>query len=115
MDPSGATPGRANSVNRESAGTFQVSISPNPIYLSAGQSAEIEYRMQIGERLALKIFDRSGQLVKTIADEMPAATGVVTWNGTDDGGGRVQPGPYVLLARSDPAGAVQKKTVVVGP
>ena len=65
--------------------------------------------------MTLKIFDRSGQLVKTIADEAPSATGMMTWDGTDDDGAAVRPGAYVLLARSDPSGDVVKKVIVVGP
>lgn len=115
VDPSGATPGRANSVNRELAGALHVSVSPNPMYLSRAGVAKIEYRLEIGAQLTLKIFDRSGQLVKTIADETSAATGSVTWDGTDDGGVAVHPGAYVLLARSDPGGDVVKTVIVVGP
>jgi hypothetical protein len=115
IDPLGATPGRANSVNRESAGKFQVSVSPNPFYLSRADVALIEYRLEVGERLTLQIFNRSGQLVKTIADETPSGTGSMTWDGTDDDGMPLRPGPYVLLGRSDPRGDVVKKVIVVGP
>jgi hypothetical protein len=115
IDPSGATPGRENSVKGALAGPFRVSVTPNPIYLSAGQPAQIDYRVQIGEQLTLKIFDRAGHLVRTIADNAPAATGSVTWDGTDDNGGQVRPGPYILLARSEPQGASSKLVIVVGP
>ena len=115
VDPSGATPGRDNSVNRDLAGTLQVSVSPNPIYLSRTDVAQIEYRLEIGEQLTLEIYDRAGQLVKTVAHEIPAATGMMTWDGTDDDGGQVRPGPYILLARSDPKGTVRKEVIVVGP
>jgi hypothetical protein len=115
VDPSGATPGRENSVSRALAGPFNVTVSPNPIYLSSGQPAQIDYRMQIGEQLTLKIFDRAGHLVRTIADKTPSATGSVTWDGTGVTGGQVRPGPYILLARSDPQGASTKLVIVVGP
>lgn len=115
VDPSGATPGRANSVSRELAGPFQVTVSPNPIYLSSGQPAQIDYRMEIGQQLTLKIFDRAGHLIRTIADKTPSATGTASWDGTDDRGGQVRPGPYILLARSDPQGAARKIAIAVGP
>jgi hypothetical protein len=115
VDPSGATPGRENSVKGALAGPFRVDVTPNPMYLSAGQPAQIDYRVQIGEQLTLKIFDRAGRLVRTIADNAPAATGSVTWDGTDDNGGQVRPGPYILLARSEPQGASSKLVIVVGP
>jgi len=115
VDPSGATPGGENSVSRALAGPFHVTVSPNPIYLSSGQPAQIDYRMQIGQQLTLKIFDRAGHLVRTIADKTPSATGSVTWDGTGVTGGQVRPGPYILLARSDPQGASTKLVIVVGP
>jgi hypothetical protein len=115
VDPAGATPGRANSVDRRRAGSFQVAVSPNPIYRSTGEAAQISYRLEVGEQLTLAVFDRAGRRVKTIVDAQPAATGSLTWDGTDDGGRALRPGPYVLLARSDPAGAVRKIVVVVGP
>jgi len=115
VDPAGATPGRANSVDRRRAGSFQVTVSPNPIYRSTGEAAQISYRLEVGEQLTLAVFDRAGRRVKTIVDAQPAATGSLTWDGTDDGGGALRPGPYVLLARSDPAGAVRKIVVVIGP
>lgn len=115
VDPSGATPGQPNSVNRDQTGSFEVSVSPNPIYLSAEQSAQIAYRMEIGELLTLRIYDRAGHLVRTIADKMPAATGTTFWNGTTNAGGHVDPGAYILLARSEPRGTEQKLVIVVGP
>ncbi len=115
VDPSGATPGRYNSVNAASAGTLQVDVSPNPVFRSAGQQARIDYRLEIGESLTLKIYDRAGRLVRTIVDDTPSATGFVDWNGTDDDGYNLRPGPYVLFARSEPAGSMKKMVVVIAP
>ena len=115
VDPSGATPGKTNSVNSDNAGHFAVDIAPNPMYLSRGQSMNIGYVLEIGERLTLKIFDRAGRLVRTLADDSPAATGSVDWDGTNDNGGTVKPGPYVLYGESQPAGSTVKEVIVVGP
>lgn len=115
VDPSGATPGRPNSVSASAAGSLQVEISPNPVFRSAGERARIDYRLKIGESLTLKIYDRAGRLVRTIADAVPSATGFVEWNGTDDAGYSLHPGPYVLLARSEPAGSMKKMVVVIAP
>jgi hypothetical protein len=115
VDSSKATPGRENSAQRSLAGPFAVRVSPNPTYLSSGEPIRIEYQLQIGEQLTLKIFDRNGRLVRTIADKTPAATGSVPWDATDGSGARVRPGPYVLLARSDPQGHQTKLVIVVGP
>ena len=115
VDPSGATPGRPNSVNAANAGSFQIDVTPNPVFRSAGQSARIDYRLEIGESLTLKIYDRAGRLVRTIADDVPSATGYIEWNATDDDGYELRPGPYVLLARSEPAGSMKKMVVVIAP
>ncbi|MBI3872742.1 MAG: lamin tail domain-containing protein [candidate division Zixibacteria bacterium] len=115
VDPSGATPGRANSVSRDAAGPFAVQIFPNPVFRGAGEVAQISFTMQIGEKLTLEVFDRSGRLVRTITDEEPAATGALTWDTTDNNGASLRPGPYVLLARSKPSGAVRKAVIVVAP
>ncbi len=115
VDPSGATPGEENSVDPDAAGTFTVSVAPNPIYLSAGEEMQIDYQLEIGEHVTLKVFDRSGRLVRTLADDTPAATGSVTWDATNDDGGRVRPGPYILLGKSEPAGATCKDVIVVAP
>lgn len=115
VDPSGATPGRANSVQRDLAGAFGIEVSPNPFYMARGEATEIAYRLEIGERLSLLIYDRAGRLVRRLADDTPAATGSMFWDGRSDHGGTVPPGPYVLLAKSEPEGAVRKIVVVVGP
>jgi hypothetical protein len=115
VDPSGATPGRPNSVNLASAGALKVEVTPNPVFRSAGQSARIDYRLEIGESLTLKIYDRAGRIVRTITEDTPSATGYVEWNGTDDHGYELRPGPYVLLARSEPAGSMKKMVVVIAP
>lgn len=115
VDPSGATPGRPNSVNSATAGPLRVDVTPNPVFRSAGQTARIDYQLEIGESLTLRIYDRAGRIVRTIADEMPSATGFVEWNGTDDDGHELMPGPYVLLARSEPTGSMKKMVVVIAP
>ncbi|MEW5702901.1 MAG: lamin tail domain-containing protein, partial [Candidatus Zixiibacteriota bacterium] len=115
VDPSGATPGRANSVDRQKAGSFRVDVSPNPFYRSRGEVAQIAYRMEIGEQLTLQVYDRTGHRVRMIVADQPAATGAIAWDARDDDGHALPPGPYILLARSDPSGATRKVVVVVGP
>ncbi|GAB4319827.1 MAG: hypothetical protein Kow0074_09670 [Candidatus Zixiibacteriota bacterium] len=115
VDPSGATPGRENSIDPSAAGSFAVTVSPNPMYLSAGDKVSIAYRLEIGERLTLKVFDRTGRLVRTLASDTPAATGSVVWDATNDDGAQVRPGPYVLLGESRPAGSTCKDVIVVAP
>jgi hypothetical protein len=111
----GATPGAPNSVDAAAAGPLDVAVSPNPIFRAAGQTANIVYRIDIGERLTLKIFDRDGHTVRTIVDDAPSASGTIAWDGTGDDGADLRPGPYILLARSEPAGSTKKLVVVLAP
>lgn len=115
VDPSGATPGRPNSVSAASAGAFQINVTPNPVFRSAGQKARIDYRLEIGESLTLKVFDRAGRIVRTIAENQPSATGYIEWDGADDDGADLRPGPYILSARSEPSGSMEKKVIVIAP
>ncbi len=115
VDPAGGTPGRANSVNAATAGSLRIDVAPNPFYRSWGQRAQVNYRLQIGERLTLKIFDRDGHEVRTLADDRPSATGQTEWDGTNDEGLPLRPGPYIVWARSEPSGIEIKAVIVVGP
>ncbi len=115
VDPVGATPGNSNSVDAASAGPLQITVTPNPAFRSAGQVSRINYRLEIGESLTLKIYDRAGRTVRTFVDDVPSATGYFDWDGTDDAGNELVPGPYILLAQSEPSGAVEKSVVVIAP
>jgi len=115
VDASGATPGRTNSVSRERAGRLAMMASPNPLSLQSGARMVIDYRLDVGESLTMKIFDRDGVPVRTLIDNHPAATGLFEWDGSDQSGRRVKPGPYVLWARSEPSGREQKMLIVIAP
>jgi hypothetical protein len=115
VDPSGATPGRTNSVSAAVAGPLHIDLAPNPFYRSWGQSAQVGVRLQIGERLTLKIFDRDGHPVRTLVDNRPSATGSLEWDGTGEDGVPLRPGPYIVWARSEPSGIEQKAVIVLGP
>ncbi|HUU44800.1 MAG TPA: lamin tail domain-containing protein [Acidobacteriota bacterium] len=115
VDSSGATPGRPNSVDRTLAGRLTMNATPNPFYLSSGGTMKISLRLEIGESLTMKVFDRAGHPVCTLVDDQPAATGVVEWNGTTDDGQAVRPGPYILWVKSEPSGREMKMLIGVAP
>lgn len=115
VHPSGATPGGPNSVRADGLGPLRVEFTPNPVFRRLGQSARIEYQLDLGQRLTIKVYDRAGRLVRTIIDDAPSATGFIEWNGTDDNGRDLSPGPYILFARSAPAGNTKKVAVILAP
>lgn len=64
---------------------------PNPF----NPTTRIAYTLARSSRVALRIYDVSGRLVKTLVDgSMPAGNYEEIWNGTDNGGGRVASGVY---------------------
>lgn len=115
VDAAGATPGRKNSQSESLAGTLSISASPNPLYLSSGRSMEITLTVDIGETVTLRIFSRAGNLVKTQLDNVPAASGVFTWDGSGDNGSPVAPGMYILLVESEPSGRARRMMIAVAP
>jgi len=64
-----------------------------------------------------EIYDIAGRLIEVLdRNAILGASGIYTWTGTDDLGGKVRPGYYILLVELyDLQGNVKilKKTVVV--
>jgi flagellar hook assembly protein FlgD len=63
----------------------------------------------------VRIYDRSGHLIRTLLDNQPSATGVFEWDGKDENGKPVKPNAYILWARTEPAGREMRMPVVIGP
>jgi hypothetical protein len=100
---SGGTPGRRNSLAAErSEATAVIAFSPNP-FSPDGDGREdatvIAYRFgRISAVSRVRIYDRDGRLVRTIAgSSYVAGEGSFVWNGYDDRGRRVPVGIYVVL------------------
>ena len=66
-------------------------VSPNP----TKTDAVIQFQVPTEQRISLRIYDTSGQLVKTLVDQQ-IATGrhQVTWNRCDEQGRAVASGVY---------------------
>lgn len=119
---SGSTPGAQNSIYIEKLeSSANLSISPNPF---SPDGDGFEDRTLISFDLAwtravvnLKIFDRLGRPVKTLAEQREFGnSGSLVWDGRD-GGGRICPiGVYIVLLEARDAngsGSVKKKQTLV--
>ncbi|MEJ2720182.1 MAG: choice-of-anchor Q domain-containing protein [bacterium] len=73
------------------------SVFPNPFNPTVTVRFEIDRRREV----RVRVFDVKGQLIRTIA-EGPLGAGVhrVTWDSTDDGGGRAASGVYFIEVQS---------------
>ena len=101
--PIGSTPGELNTLFvRTAASNAALAFSPNPFSPDGDGFEEIcviSYRLPVNTAvLRVRIFDRAGRLIQTLADGLPAASaGEILWNGYDAEGRRARVGPYVVL------------------
>jgi hypothetical protein len=114
----GSTPGAQNSIYIEKLeSSANLSISPNPF---SPDGDGVEDRTMIGFDFTwtravvnIKIFDRLGRLVKTLAEQQTfGASGTVVWDGRDNGDRACPIGIYIVLLEARDAngsGSVKKK------
>ena len=104
---SGGTPGRKNSVFEQSLSAAQdqekmLEILPNP-FSPDGDGLQdnllLSYHLtQSGYRLRVRIFDRYGRLIRTLADgKLAGSSGTLIWNGLDEHGRSNRIGIYIIL------------------
>ena len=110
-DPSGATPGRRNSVFTEIVPSNAVlDISPNP-FSPDGDGFEdvaiIQYRLPFAPaRVRLQVFDLGGRLVCDLLNNAPSGSERrLIWNGRKNNGEKLHIGIYILYLE-----AVQEET-----
>jgi hypothetical protein len=112
---SGSTPGAGNSIYIGRAGEgAELSVNPNPFSPYGGQDkwTMISYTLSWTRAVvSLKIFDRTGRLVRTLADcRESGASGSVIWDGRDDGNKLCPMGLYItLLEAKDCSGSASVK------
>ncbi|HTY09965.1 MAG TPA: lamin tail domain-containing protein [Bacteroidota bacterium] len=121
--PEGGTPGERNSIFTASIPSAAgLTLSPNPFspdndgfqdYLAIGYSLPAATSM-----IRVRCFDVQGRLVRTLANNEPAAaSGTLLWNGLDDNNKRVRVGMYIILFEALDAGGgvvhVMKDVAVV--
>ena len=100
-DPSGGTPGRANSVSTlgaEPPGTPGLEIA-SPFGPDRGEVSRIAFTLEADAAVVrARIFDVGGRLVRTLEDaRFTGQTGQFDWDGTADGGRALRVGIYVVL------------------
>jgi hypothetical protein len=84
-------------------------VSPNP----TRKDAIIEYQVPTGQRISLRIYDTSGQLVKTLVDQHTApGTYRVLWDRRDEQGRAVANGVYFYRLQGMTQSATKKLIVV---
>lgn len=104
-DLRGGTPGRKNSVSMPLPPGGKLVASPSPFSTRAGTSAHpclLRFDIPSGQAVAsLRILTSEGIPVRTLLDAVFVGTlGIVAWDGIDDHGVTVRPGPYVALVEA---------------
>lgn len=104
-DPRGGTPARNNSVGMPLPPGGRLVASPSPFSTRAGAPAHpclLRFDIPAGQAMAsLRILTSEGIPVRTLLDAVFVGTmGVVAWDGIDDHGVTVRPGPYVALVEA---------------
>jgi flagellar hook assembly protein FlgD len=75
-------------------------------------STAIEYYVPTAQRVSLRIYDVSGQLVKTLLDSpMEAGTHQAVWNGLDEQGRAVSSGVYFYQLQGETENTTKKLVV----
>ena len=104
-DPSGATPGRKNSVFiQKPTVTSILNVQPNP-FSPDGDGYEdyviFEYRLPFPTGfITLFVYDIKGRKIKSLADYAAVGqNGHFIWDGRDDSGRMSRMGMYIILAR----------------
>ncbi|HTR80388.1 MAG TPA: lamin tail domain-containing protein [Bacteroidota bacterium] len=99
----GGTPGEQNSIyTNVIPSTAQLRLSPNP-FSPDGDGVEdflsVAYALPMTvSMIRVRCFDVQGRLVRTLANNEPAAaTGTILWDGLDDAQRRVRIGMYIIL------------------
>lgn len=118
-DPIGATPINQNSLFINSS-EFKESffLTPNPFspdndgfedFLSINYNIPYEVT-----QITIRIFDRSGYLVKTLTNNLSAGSkNTIIYDGKDDNGNYLDTGVYILLFEANPGGVFKKPLVIV--
>lgn len=106
---SGGTPGTVNTAyDPGGPGGAPLSWWPDP-FSPDGDGADdvLSIRVELPQhapgRVTVEIYNVQGRLVRTVADRQQCGgTALFTWDGTDDSGGRLFVGRYIVYARLEP-------------
>ncbi len=117
----GGTPGMRNSVftcasEGQTEGAPALRCSPNP-FSPDGDGFEdfcvVSYHLSsVVAQIRLRVFDRQGRMVRTIASNEPAGrSGDIVWDGLDDSKQRLRIGMYILLLEAVDAKSQETETL----
>ncbi len=114
FDPSGSTPGRANSlIPLSGPETFAVNIQPR--VMSSGELIRFNVTALIppGSKLSIDVYDDSGLKRKTLLSDVESVVIETAWNGLDETNARLLPGIYIIVASLSGRRADHKQIPVV--
>jgi len=113
--PEGSTPGRPNSVVEgfaEQSSVWLESKLISPDGDGRDDLLVIKYDLAKGAALTLKVFDLSGQLMKTLLDRAFLTSGEYEYDATSDDGSKLEVGLYVILAEISGKVETRRKLVL---
>jgi hypothetical protein len=76
--------------------SFHLDVSVSPFSPGTGEFTVVEYGGPDGCRFTLRVFDRAGRTVATLASSRPGGE-VMEWDGRDDSDEFLPIGPYLML------------------
>jgi len=87
---------------------YEFDVLPNPFK----DVTTVVLQLNIENVVKINIFDYTGRLVKTLAnDQLPPDTYRLHWNGTDETGKKLNPGVYFVIAET--TGKVITEKVII--
>jgi len=113
----GHTVGFSNSHNRVSVQSFSFSIGKR-LFKPEQHFLSMQLNVPRGYETDLMVFDIKGRLIRTFYERaVYPVPSLITWDGRNQKGGRVAPGPYIVYCsvRQDNEVKVKKIPVVVAP
>jgi parallel beta-helix repeat protein len=88
---------------------FKFQVLPNPFK----NNTDVIFNLTSENLIKLNVFDNSGRLVKTLADQQYSAdTYRISWNGTDLNGRKLDPGVYFVIAETT-EGVYTEKVIIL--
>ena len=94
---------------------FQFHNYPNPFF-PGDSDASFSYELPSPGNVSIYVYDFEGALVRTVEENYPQVygkhEGELEWDGRDDTGEIVAPGPYVVVLEVNIAGEVYRDTFV---
>ncbi len=118
-DESGATPGKPNST-LTSAEELDIKAEPNPFSISAGEVCTIIVNLEFSPAIVyIRIFDLNGREIRELTNTgFKSGEFTIEWDGRNDSGGKMPPGPYIFLLEARAAGGNEmlsgKAILVIG-